>query len=89
VGRPHPRSHGLRDASPVPEWIERFRLHALAADALRYATTAAGRPAVEYPRCGSTVCTPLPGRATSEGSALHGALLDHLFHDCPTTEVAR
>ncbi|GAA1311439.1 hypothetical protein [Pseudonocardia xinjiangensis] len=79
-------------SAPTRERVGRFRILTAAADALRGTHHDSGVPTVACPRCATTVRTrhPLPtAEAAREGSALHSALLDHLFRDCPATEVAR
>jgi hypothetical protein len=82
-------------SAPQRERIGRFRLRNIAADAMRFAHLHDGPPAVDCPQCTRPLTTrrPYPAEALDElareGSALHSVLFDHLFHDCPATEVDR
>ena len=80
----------------VRERIGKFRLLNTAHDAIRY--TRPDRPGpdgaavVDCPRCGHELRTRRPltlAEANWPGSPLPAVLHDHLFHDCPATEVTR
>ncbi len=72
--------------------VSRHRLHAAAADALRRAHRDGTATAVDCPQCGASVRIEATGPVEllrQEGSALHAALLDHLFRRCAAVEVIR
>ena len=83
-------------SAPAREQIGKFRLLNTAHDAIRY--TRPDRPGpdgtavVDCPRCGRELRTRrrlTVAEANWAGSPLHSVLHDHLFHDCPATEVTR
>lgn len=83
-------------SAPARERIGRFRLRNIAHDAMRYTRTDNDRPdgaaVLDCPRCGTELRTRRPltlDEADWPGSPLHRVLHDHLFHDCPATEVDR
>lgn len=83
-------------SAPVRERVGKFRLLNTAHDAMRYTRPDNDRPdagaVVDCPRCGRELRTRRPltvAEANWVGSPLHAVLHDHLFHDCPATEVTR
>ena len=81
-------------SAPAQERIGKFRLLNTAHDAMRYTRPDNDRPdsaaVVDCPRCGRELRTRRAlsvAEANWPGSPLHSVLHDHLFHDCPATEV--